>query len=61
MPPWVSAVWHLTRLTRTTVAQARRWLELGFNVISFGADVAIYIDALADGVARVRELVEQRD
>lgn len=44
-----------------TLAQARRWLELGFNVISFGADVAIYIDALADGVARVRELVEQRD
>jgi len=39
-----------------TLAQAQEWLKIGFNVISFGADFAIYLDALTEGVALVREL-----
>jgi 2-dehydro-3-deoxyglucarate aldolase/4-hydroxy-2-oxoheptanedioate aldolase len=37
------------------LAQAQEWIELGFNVISYGADMVVYADALAQGVADVRK------
>jgi 2-dehydro-3-deoxyglucarate aldolase/4-hydroxy-2-oxoheptanedioate aldolase len=36
--------------------QAREWLEMGFNAISYSGDLFIYIDALTHGVADVRKL-----
>ncbi len=38
--------------------QAQEWLDLGFNVISFGADVVIYADALTQGVTQLRSITE---
>jgi hypothetical protein len=35
-------------------------MEMGFNVISYGGDVRIYANALAAGVAGVRNLAERR-
>ncbi len=35
--------------------QADEWMQLGFNVISWGADMAVYRGALADAVAALRE------
>lgn len=39
-----------------STAQARQWLEMGLNTISYGGDAAVYGDALAAGVAGIREL-----
>lgn len=36
--------------------QALEWMELGFNVISYGVDFIIYMQAMAQGVAAIREL-----
>jgi len=36
--------------------QAAEWIKLGYNVISYGSDIAVYRNALASGVAAVREL-----
>ena len=41
-----------------TLDQAREWLGLGFNVISYGADIVIYADALTKGVAHVRAVAQ---
>jgi len=36
--------------------QAAEWMKAGYNVISWGSDIAVYRSALAAGVATVREL-----
>jgi 2-keto-3-deoxy-L-rhamnonate aldolase RhmA len=36
--------------------QAREWMELGYNVISYGMDQRVYLTALSQGVAAVRKL-----
>lgn len=36
--------------------QAAEWMQLGYNVISWASDIAVYRGALAGGVAVVREL-----
>ena len=35
--------------------QAEEWLKIGFNVISWGADSAVYRQALATGIAALRD------
>jgi 2-dehydro-3-deoxyglucarate aldolase/4-hydroxy-2-oxoheptanedioate aldolase len=40
--------------------QAREWIELGFNVISFGADFRVYLEALTRSLRDVRQLAESR-
>ena len=42
------------------VAVARQWLDLGFNVMSCGADFVFYIDALKQYISDVRKLTEGR-
>jgi 2-dehydro-3-deoxyglucarate aldolase/4-hydroxy-2-oxoheptanedioate aldolase len=37
------------------LAQAEQWLGLGFNVISWGADIGVYREALASGVRALRQ------
>jgi 2-keto-3-deoxy-L-rhamnonate aldolase RhmA len=39
-----------------SLAQAQEWLEIGFNVISYGGDMRVYLNALAGAVAGVRRL-----
>lgn len=39
--------------------QARQWMEIGFNVISYSADFALYLNALSEGVQTVRRLAGQ--
>jgi 2-dehydro-3-deoxyglucarate aldolase/4-hydroxy-2-oxoheptanedioate aldolase len=41
-----------------SLAQAQEWMAMGFNVISYGADLTVYIDALTAAVAGVRKLAE---
>jgi 2-dehydro-3-deoxyglucarate aldolase/4-hydroxy-2-oxoheptanedioate aldolase len=41
-----------------TLAQAQEWLDMGFNVMSFGSDFVVYQDALTQGVAQVRKAAE---
>ena len=41
-----------------TLAQAQEWLDLGFNVVSFGSDFVVYQDTLTQGVAQVRKMAE---
>ena len=36
--------------------QAAEWMKLGYNVISFSSDIAVYRTALAGAVAAVREM-----
>jgi len=38
------------------LAQAQEWMEIGFNVISYGGDRTVYLDALIEGIAGVRKL-----
>ena len=35
-------------------AQADQWIQIGFNVISWGADIGVYREALAGGVRALR-------
>lgn len=35
--------------------QAEQWLSLGFNVISWGSDIAVYRNALGSAISRLRE------
>lgn len=37
--------------------QLDEWMSLGYHVISYSSDIAVYRNALADAVARVREAV----
>ena len=39
--------------------QAQEWMEIGFNVISFGGDMRVYLSALSEAVNQVRELVKE--
>ncbi|MDQ6833502.1 MAG: aldolase, partial [Chloroflexota bacterium] len=39
-----------------TIEQAREWLEIGFNVISYGTDMSVYLAAMTDAVTQVRSL-----
>ena len=39
-----------------SLAQAQEWLEMGFNVISYSADFAVYLQAMTQAVASIREL-----
>lgn len=39
--------------------QAREWMEIGFNVISYSADFSVYLQALAQGVQQIRSLAAQ--
>jgi 2-dehydro-3-deoxyglucarate aldolase/4-hydroxy-2-oxoheptanedioate aldolase len=39
-----------------SLAQAQGWLELGFNVISYSADLFLYLAAMTQAVAEVRRL-----
>ncbi len=39
-----------------TVEQAREWLDIGFNVISYGTDMSVYLAAMTDAVTQVRAL-----
>ncbi len=39
-----------------SIEQAREWLEIGFNAISYGTDMSVYLAAMADAVAQVRAL-----
>ena len=36
--------------------QAQEWMEIGFNVISYGGDMRVHLKALTEGVAGVRKL-----
>jgi len=38
------------------IAQAEEWLDIGFNVISYGTDMSVYLTAMTDVVAQVRAL-----
>lgn len=39
-----------------SLEQAQQWMALGFNVISYSTDAAVYLEAITRGVAGVREL-----
>ncbi len=38
--------------------QAQEWMELGFNVISYGGDFSVYAAALSGAVNQLRKLAE---
>ena len=40
--------------------QAAQWMQLGFNVISLGSDIAVYRTALGSAVTEVREMERQK-
>jgi 2-keto-3-deoxy-L-rhamnonate aldolase RhmA len=37
-----------------SLEQAQAWVSLGFDVISFGNDIVVYVDALTAGVAQLK-------
>jgi len=41
-----------------SLAQAQQWMELGFNVISYGGDLYVYLEALSRAIADVRKLAQ---
>jgi 2-dehydro-3-deoxyglucarate aldolase/4-hydroxy-2-oxoheptanedioate aldolase len=43
-----------------SLAQAQEWIEIGFNVISYGGDMRVYLKALTEGVAEVRRIAGER-
>lgn len=42
-----------------SLEQAQEWMEMGFNVISYGGDFAVYLNALSQAVAGVRDLAQE--
>lgn len=42
-----------------SVAQAREWMDLGFDVISYSTDMAVYLAAMHSAVGQVRALTQQ--
>jgi 2-keto-3-deoxy-L-rhamnonate aldolase RhmA len=42
-----------------SVEQAQEWIEMGYNVISYSSDFAVYLKGLSDGVKEIRALAEQ--
>jgi hypothetical protein len=41
------------------VEQAQEWIEMGYNVISYSSDFAVYLKGLSDGVKEIRALAGQ--
>ncbi|MHB8646052.1 MAG: HpcH/HpaI aldolase family protein [Thermomicrobiales bacterium] len=39
-----------------SIEQAHEWLDIGFNVISYGTDMSVYLAAMTDAVTQVRAL-----
>jgi 2-dehydro-3-deoxyglucarate aldolase/4-hydroxy-2-oxoheptanedioate aldolase len=39
-----------------SLTQVQEWLEIGFNVVTYGNDVGVYKNGLTEGVAGVRKL-----
>lgn len=39
-----------------SIAQAQEWLEIGFNVISYSTEMAVYLAAMTEAVRQVRAL-----
>ena len=39
--------------------QAKEWMEIGYNVISYSADIAVYMQAMSKAVADVRQIAGQ--
>jgi 2-dehydro-3-deoxyglucarate aldolase/4-hydroxy-2-oxoheptanedioate aldolase len=66
-PRFVEAFRHVATVTKRqgkgfgaqpgTLAQAEEWRALGVNVISWNVDVAVYRQALTQGVQQLRELL----
>ncbi|MEZ4706387.1 MAG: aldolase/citrate lyase family protein [Caldilineaceae bacterium] len=44
-----------------SLAQAQQWMEIGYNVISYAADIAVYGAALNQAVSGVRKLAGERE
>ncbi len=42
-----------------SIEQAREWMEVGFNVISYGTDMSVYLAAMTDAVTQVRALATE--
>jgi len=42
------------------LAQAKEWLDMGYNVMSCGADFVFYVDTLKKYISDVRELAQGR-
>lgn len=40
------------------LTQAQEWMAMGFNVISYNADIYVYMEAMKQGIAGVRRLAE---
>jgi 2-keto-3-deoxy-L-rhamnonate aldolase RhmA len=47
-------------LQPANLAQAKEWLDMGYNVMSCGADFVFYVDALKKYISDVRELAQGR-
>jgi 2-dehydro-3-deoxyglucarate aldolase/4-hydroxy-2-oxoheptanedioate aldolase len=41
-----------------SLAQAQEWMEMGFNVISYGSDFGVYMEAVRQGVEGMRKLAK---
>jgi 2-dehydro-3-deoxyglucarate aldolase/4-hydroxy-2-oxoheptanedioate aldolase len=39
-----------------SLEQAQEWMQLGFNVLSYSGDLSLYLEALTQAVARLRQL-----
>ena len=39
-----------------SIEQAREWMEIGFNVISYSTDMAVYLAAMTQAVGQIRAL-----
>ena len=39
--------------------QAEAWMAMGFNVISYSADIGVYISAMQEAAAGIRTLTNQ--
>jgi 2-dehydro-3-deoxyglucarate aldolase/4-hydroxy-2-oxoheptanedioate aldolase len=42
----------------SNMAQAQEWMEIGFNAISYGGDLSVYMDAITQAVSDVRKLAD---
>ena len=40
-----------------SLSQAQEWLDMGFNVISYGGDMYVYMQAMSQAVSGLRELL----
>lgn len=42
-----------------SVQQAKEWMELGYNVISYSTDIGVYSSALAEEIRQVRDIASR--